>query len=61
MRELNRREEIVKYEDIIADEWNAMRKREKGDVTEEWRLFKSVVVECPEICGMRNGRWGEKG
>ena len=43
-------EQIVEYE-RITKEWNMV--SEKGDVEEEWKMCKSAVVGCTEVCGMR--------
>ena len=46
---------MVVYQEKISDEWNVVRESEKGNVEEEWQLFKSVEVGCREkLYGMRN-------
>ena len=40
----------MNYQERITDE--------KGDAEEEWQLFKSVVVECQEVCATPNSHNG---
>ena len=40
---------MVEYQERIADEWNVVRECGKGDVEEEWQLFKCAVVERCEV------------
>ena len=43
---------MEEYQERIKDEWNGV--SEKGNVEEEWQLFKSAVVGCTEnVYGMR--------
>ena len=52
--ELEKREKLNEYQGKMAVEWNAVKDQGKGNVEEEWQLFKSAVVECAkEVCGMR--------
>ena len=44
----------MERKDRFTDKWNVMRGSEKGDVKEEWQLFKSAIVGCTKkVCGMR--------
>ena len=48
MGELNKKEKMLEYHERITDEVECG-KSEKGDVEEEWQLFKSAVVGCTEV------------
>ena len=43
----------LNIDEKIVDDWNAVGECEKGDVEEEWQLFKSALLGCAEVCGVR--------
>ena len=60
--ELQKREKAEEYMERMNKDWMLWKERERGDIEEEWRVFKTAVMtRATEVCGMRRvGGGGRK-
>ena len=52
--EFSKGEKVTEYQEKLKVKWNVVKDQVKGDVEDEWQVFRSAVTGCAEeVCGKR--------